>query len=342
MNKKKITGILLAVLAVVITAVILLDTAEKSAAYETSGVAMGSMVTVKLYGKNAEDIAESILAEAEKTENAFISRYKETSEIYNLNKQKQAELSSFTADVLKRSIQIADDSDGAFDITLGKLSSLWNFDEDTHTVPDEQSIMQALSGVGTEKITAKETYFSIADNQEIDLGAVGKGLACDCAKKILEKSDIHGAVVSVGGSILVYGNNQHGKNWTVGIRTPEQNDTSIALKISINGTKCISTSGNYEKCFTENGKLYHHILSSETGCPADSALKSVTVISDCGLDSDALATACFVLGTEKSKSLLQQYNADAIFIDNHNDVYITESFFDSCEAVSDKYTLYKL
>lgn len=339
--KKKISAVLIAIAIAVVAAVVLYDAFSDKKQSEASGIAMGSVVSVKVYGRNSDGAGEKIISAAEKIENENISRYKSSSEISRLNSEKNAELSDYTADVLNRSSEISKASNGAFDITLGKVSSLWNFDSDSQTVPDEKILADAVSGVGFEKIQSSGNNFSIGENQELDLGAVGKGLACDSAKLILDSSGIDGAVVAVGGSVLVYGKNPEGKYWTVGVRTPEKEDNSVALKIKIDGTKFVSTSGNYEKCFTKDGVLYHHILSPKSGFPADEGLKSVTVLSDSGLSSDALSTACFVLGMEKSKELLKKYNADAVFIDSENNCFVSENIFGLCSAESDAYTLYK-
>lgn len=339
--KKKISAVLIVIAIAVVATVVLYDAFSDKKQSEASGIAMGSVVSVKVYGRNSDGAGEKIISAAEKIENENISRYKSSSEISRFNNAKNAELSDYTADVLNRSVEISKASKGAFDITLGRVSSLWDFDSDSQTVPDEKILADAVSGAGFEKIQSSGNNFSIGENQELDLGAVGKGLACDSAKLILDSSDIDGAVVAVGGSVLVYGKNPEGKYWTVGVRTPEKDDNSVALKIKIDGTKFVSTSGNYEKCFTKDGVLYHHILSPKSGLPADEGLKSVTVLSDSGLSSDALSTACFVLGMEKSKELLKKYNADAVFIDSENNCFVSENIFGLCSAESDAYTLYK-
>lgn len=324
--------------AVLIAAVVLYDAFGSVKTAERSGVAMGSIVTVKLYGTEDTAVADEIIERTENEEKEFISRYKEDSEIYFLNKNGTAELSGHTADIINRAIEISADSGGAFDITIGKISSLWNFDGNMR-VPDEKEIEEALPGVGSGKIKREGNVFTLGENQELDLGALGKGLACDIAAEILKKNNIGGAVVSVGGSVMTYGENPESDHWTVGIRTPDPLDTSVALRLRVYGTSFISTSGDYEKYFYTFDTLFHHILSPKTGYPADSGLKSVTVVSGSGLLSDALSTACFVLGMENSANILEKYNAEAIFIDNDNNVYITDRIFDSCTAETGDYTL---
>lgn len=339
MVKSKIIKICVAAAAVIVVALIVYDALSGTKTVEQSGVAMGAVVSVKLYG-GSEDAAKEIIDAVQREEDSFISRYKPGSEIYSLNEKEELEVSDHTAEIISKAIEISSVSGGAFDITLGEISSMWDFDSGKDEIPSESDILNAVKYCGTDKITRNGNTFTLGENQRLDLGAVGKGIACDDAYEILKNhSEALGAVVSVGGSVLTYGANPDGDYWTVGVRTPEPDDTSVAIKIKLGGTSFISTSGNYEKYFEKDGKIYHHILSPETGFPADSSLKSVTVISDSGLLSDALSTACYVLGKDASAEILEHYCAEAIFIDNNNDVYITDGIFDDCSCDSDAYTL---
>ena len=337
---KKIWIGVIGIAAVVLAAVVLFDAFGRAKTAEKSGFAMGSVVTVKLYGTKDAAAADDILAEIEREENNSISRYKDGSEIHILNRNGMAELSEHTVDILRIALQLSADSGGAFDVTVGRLTSLWDFDNGAMGVPFENDIEAALSVCGSDKITVNGSRFTLGEGQILDLGALGKGLACDDAAAVLAKNGIDGAVVSVGGSVLTYGTNPKGEDWTVGIRTPEPEDNSLALRLKISGMAFISTSGDYEKYFIQDGVTYHHILSPQTGYPAESGLKSVTVVSDSGLLSDALSTACFVLGTEDSGALLEKYGAEAVFIDKQNRVFVTDGLFDRCSAETDAYTLY--
>ena len=205
-------------------------------------------------------------------------------------------------------------SAGAFDLTIAPLSSLWNFDSGVQKVPAEKDIQKALALVDYEKIQADSKTVTLKKGQSLDLGAVGKGAACDAAKAYLEKSGVKGAVISVGGSILAYGKrNKLGDKWRVAVRHPREENAYIGVINLSEGF--VSTSGDYEKYFEKDGKRYHHILDANTGYPADSGLASVTVLCKSGLLSDALSTACFILGEEKSKPLLDEYSAAAVFVD---------------------------
>lgn len=179
----------------------------------------------------------------------------------------------------------------------------------------------------------------IEDQCTLDLGAVGKGIACDVAQNYLkEQKEVSGAVIAVGGSILLYGSKADGTNWNVAVQNPRGQDGEAMGVLSLSGTTNVSTSGDYEKYFMQDGKRYHHILDPSTGYPADSGLISVTVVSDNGLLSDGLSTACFVLGKEKGEKLLESYGAEGIFIDQNKKVTVTKGLKDKFTILNEEYT----
>ena len=178
----------------------------------------------------------------------------------------------------------------------------------------------------------------IGDKCTLDLGAVGKGIACDVVQDYLKKQkEVSGAVIAVGGSILLYGSKADGNNWNVAVQNPRGQDGEAMGVLSLSGTTNVSTSGDYEKYFMQDGKRYHHILDPSTGYPADSGLISVTIVSDSGLLSDGLSTACFVLGKEKGEKLLETYGAEGIFIDQNKKVTVTEGLKDKFTILNEEY-----
>ena len=178
----------------------------------------------------------------------------------------------------------------------------------------------------------------IGDKCTLDLGAVGKGIACDVVQDYLkEQKEVSGAVIAVGGSILLYESKADGSNWNVAVQNPRGQDGEAMGVLSLSGTTNVSTSGDYEKYFMQDGKRYHHILDPSTGYPADSGLISVTIVSDSGLLSDGLSTACFVLGKEKGEKLLETYGAEGIFIDQNKKVTVTEGLKDKFTILNEEY-----
>ena len=178
----------------------------------------------------------------------------------------------------------------------------------------------------------------IGDKCTLDLGAVGKGIACDVVQDYLKKQkEVSGAVIAVGGSILLYGSKADGSDWNVAVQNPRGQDGEVMGVLSLSGTTNVSTSGDYEKYFMQDGKRYHHILDPSTGYPADSGLISVTIVSDSGLLSDGLSTACFVLGKEKGEKLLETYGAEGVFIDQNKKVTVTKGLKDKFTILNKEY-----
>lgn len=182
------------------------------------------------------------------------------------------------------------------------------------------------------------SYIYIGDKCTLDLGAVGKGIACDVVQDYLKKQkEVGGAVIAVGGSILLYGSKADGSDWNVAVQNPRGQDGEAMGVLSLSGTTNVSTSGDYEKYFMQDGKRYHHILDPSTGYPADSGLISVTIVSDSGLLSDGLSTACFVLGKEKGEKLLETYGAEGVFIDQNKKVTVTKGLKDKFTILNKEY-----
>jgi thiamine biosynthesis lipoprotein ApbE len=164
----------------------------------------------------------------------------------------------------------------------------------------------------------------IPAGMQMDLGAVGKGVALDEIRKTLEEyPEVSGAVISVGGSILTYGNKPEGGTWQIAVTDPLEPSQSVGV-LTLDGGYCVSTSGDYERYVEVDGVRYHHILDPRTGSPARSDVAGVTIVTKDGFLSDALSTACFVLGSEEGQKLLEKYDAEGLFIDHAGTITMTE------------------
>lgn len=293
--------------------------------------AMGTDCSVKVFG--AKGTAKNIMEMLSDIENKYLSWRVDGSDIANINENasetESVTPSEWTYDYLKKIVELAQKSNGAFDPTLGLLSQLWNLGTANPYIPQKSEVTELLSKTGWKNIRLDDGEVLLKDGVQIDLGAVGKGIGCDEALKLLEENDASAAVVSVGGSILTYGEKPDGNPWKVGIANPRNEDGESYLgALTIEGTKSISTSGDYEKYVIEDGVRYHHILDPKTGYPADSGLISVTIVCDEGWLSDGLSTACFVLGYDDSLSLLEEYDAEAIFVTEDKEVLVTDGLKD--------------
>ncbi|MBQ2904757.1 MAG: FAD:protein FMN transferase [Clostridia bacterium] len=284
---------------------------------EADFFSMKTYVSAKVTGYESDLCTAEIQKLVENLDVNILSRTSGNSLVSRINKNGGGELDLQTAAYFSVLLDVCEKSGGAFDFTLGGVSDLWNFGS-APSIPDEKALAEALSHSGYEKISLSEGRLSMQDKAAVlDFGASGKGIVLDSVKAYLVTRDIRNAVVSVGGSTLLFGD----KDFTVGIRNPEGNAGSYIAKLHM-GEGCVSSSGSYEQFFEENGKRYHHILNPETGYPVDNGLVGVTIVSESGLLSDALSTACFVLGIEKGSALAAEYGCTAIFITEDKKIYI--------------------
>lgn len=324
---KKSTLIIAAVLialAVAIAVAQILINSKISAKSETVTYAMGTAVEQTVYGNDCETATENGAQAAEKLE-SLLSWKLEDSDIYKINAnagKDWTEVSATTENILNQALDVCKESGGAFDITILPLSNLWGFENSPSKPPSDEMISKVLEKIDYSALrydADNSSYSFKSSGYALDLSAVGNGAACDVIIAEYKALDVDRAMVSVGGSIGVYSTGDY--TWTIGI---ENSDSSkIIGKVKITSGYC-STSGT-AKNFEYDGKTYHHILDTKTGYPVETDLASVTVFCDNGTISDALATACFCLGYEESQSLLEKYDAEAVFVYNDDSVKVTSN-----------------
>lgn len=244
---------------------------------------MDTVIECKVKDKNAKKTLEDIVKEIERLDFELDVNGIGALSLYNESGIKNEEIK----DLIDRSCLISRETDGAFDITIYPVLKLWGFTTDEKRVPEDRNIEDTLKTIGYEKLEN--------ENIPVDLGAVAKGYAADRIKSILYKNKTKEAIISIGGTVLVYG-----KETSVAVKSP---DGEGAAAVILCEDKCISTSGGYERFFSANGKTYSHIIDPKSGYPADSGIASVTIISEDGFLTDALSTAFYVSGEETAKKL---------------------------------------
>ena len=315
--------------------------------YEKSSFAMGSAVTIRIYGsQTAQEMAQDALAAVSETD-SLLSANMVDSDIYKLNESKKGHVvSAETFQLIRDCLSVCRTTGWVLDITIGAVSALWGFDTDSPSLPEENALHDALQSVDMAQLTFYEDRLTIqkAEGQQIDLGAFGKGIACDKALQAL-RSEFSPAILSVGGTVMLYGNHPDEKHWTIGVRDPlgSVNTYCATLALSVEESDdalVISTSGNYEKTFTENGQTYHHILDINTGYPVENDLLGVTVVAKSGLVSDALSTVLFMHGlTEQSLHILESYNAQAVFLCKDGRMLVSDGLADKITITNGNWTL---
>ena len=283
--------------------------------FRTTITSMGTIASYNLYGTDNQSAfyeVDKVFDEIDKAcsltkADSEINKLNLTGKTDNLYIVEQAELFNKN--------NLLEISENKFDLTIGTVTSLWNIGFENAKVPEKVDV----SFVDGKKAKVENGVYYIGENQKIDLGAVTKGYALDKAKEILDKHNVSG-VVTLGGSVLFNGKNPEKDNWTCAVKNPF--NTSEYLGVITLKEGFVSTSGSYERFFEEKGKTYHHIIDATTGYPAETDLVSVTVVCDNGFLSDALSTVCFLLGIEKSRGIVERYNASAIFVDKDQNITI--------------------
>lgn len=262
----------------------------------------------------------------------LLNFYSEDSEISAINRyagDKAVKVSPETLEIIEKAVYVSENTDGAFDITVGPLVRLWNFQN--NVLPDEKLIKEKLRLVGYKNIIVdkeKSTVFLKTKGVQIDLGGIIKGYAANKAVEILKQQGIKSGIVAVAGDIKTFGIRPDGSLWNVGIQNPrQQTDKDEILSTVGLSDMAISTSGDYQKFFIKDGRRYHHLLNPKTGYP-DNECRSVTVIAKDAAFTDAFATGIFVLGARKGMDILSRLKLDGVIIDKDGKIHVTEGLKD--------------
>jgi len=237
-------------------------------------------------------------------------------------------VSDMLCGILQTGLQYSEASKGNFDITVGPVTSLWDFKSEKPEVPDGKAIKEALQYVDYRKLSIKGNRLSIMQaGQKIDLGGIAKGYIADDLKKYLAGQGVSGATINLGGNVLCIGEKSKGEPFRIGIQQPFADRNEAAAAVEVRDMSVVS-SGIYERYFrTEDGKLYHHIMNSKTGYPFENNLYGVTILSKHSVDGDALSTACFALGKDEGLEYINSLkDVYALFITSDGSLWYSEGF----------------
>jgi thiamine biosynthesis lipoprotein len=270
--------------------------------YSDTRVMLGTYVEVVCEDKSAAPLA---FAEIKRIE-GLLSKYNPDSEISRLNNLGRLAVNPGTFYIIERAKYFWEASSGAFDITVAPLMDLWGFTDKKYRRPGNLEIEGILRLIGSDKIILDKNKNVVElkiPGMKLDLGAIAKGYAVDCAIKRLREAGIKNCLINAGGQIYCLGT-KSGKPWKVAIKDPRS--PGLLDKLELEDT-AVATSGDYMQYFTKGKTRYSHIMDPRRGYPADSGVASVTVIAPDGLTADALSTAIFVLGKEKGLELAAKF-----------------------------------
>ena len=294
--------------------------APQTQAAERTFFAMDTVMTLRLYEGGDEALLAGAEARVRELE-GLLSVTSGDSEIYALNRDGAAELSSETGALLRGALALCARTEGALDLSTYPVLRTWGFTTGEYAVPDGETIAALLPLVDYTKVKLSGNAASLPDGMEIDLGSVAKGYTGAALAALLREGGVTSALLDLGGNIQAVGAKPDGSPWRVGIRNPAGEGNIGVVEVD---NQAVITSGGYERYFEQDGVRYWHILDPKTGAPARSGLASVTVVGDDGLMCDGLSTALFVMGREKAVEHWRRHrDFEAVLVSEDGSVTIT-------------------
>ena len=317
------------------------NTAENSDAgsqepVSATAIKLNTTVTVTIYDSQDRELLTECMNLCDKYEKIF-SRTASDSELYQLNHRELTpvagtedtfQVSDPLAELIRKGLYYSELSEGAFDIAIEPLTSLWDFTAEDPQVPEDRLIQEALTKCDYHNVSVSDNNEVILKTEDtaIELGAIAKGYIAERLKDYLISQGVKSAIINLGGNVLCIGGKPDDSSFKIGIQKPfaDRSETIAVMDIK---DKSVVSSGVYERCFEQDGTLYHHLLNPRTGYPYDNGLIAVTIISDESVDGDALSTTCFALGLEDGMKLAESLdNVQAFFVTSDYEIHYTKDF----------------
>jgi thiamine biosynthesis lipoprotein len=308
----KVIATLLAAALVILAIVRMGILREKGpASSHQSRILMDTVVSIRVYRGDAERIDQAVEAAFEEMArlDSLLSAWKPDSDISRINRsagEGTVAVDPRTWEAIGRIQSLTELTRGAFDLTIGAVTRLWDFSSPEAAPPDSGAIRQALPLVDRQQIVVDSLNHRIGLRRRgarLDPGGAAKGYIVDRAIAVLQEHGIEAALIDAGGDIGLLGKKIDGQPWKIGIRNPVDPDTTLEIIAVESGA--VATSGNYERFHIHDRIRYHHILDPKTGWPVPHVV-SVTILAPTTLEADILSTAVFVLGPGKGLTLIEQ------------------------------------
>src|SRR5574344_76537 len=325
MNKKRI--VIAFVFLCVAVLLLVIDLPTQKHYLEESGLAFGTIYHItyeNVENKSLQKNVDSLLLQVD----ASLSMFNQNSVIAKINRNDSVVVDSFFVAVFEKAEAVSRISDGAFDITVAPLVNAWGFGFKTPQEVSQNTIDSLLQLVDYHKVALTDGKIQKADARiQLDASAIAKGFGSDVVAHYFDQCGIDNYMVEIGGEVVAKGVNKTGHAWRIGINKPVddstslQNDIQEIIELRSGG---LATSGNYRNFYIKNGKKYAHTINPKTGFPIDHNLLSATIIAKDCVTADAFATACMVLGLDKSLQLCESYpDIDGFFVYGDGDSFLT-------------------
>ncbi len=303
---------------------------DRPRTFQKNKALIDTFVTVTVVADSAGKADAAIDAAFSEVERfgGMIDFFSASSELAEVNRSaglRPVKVSAETLALFRNAVEISRLSGGAFDPTIGPVMQLWNFPGRVRpSAPDLRSRLALVDYRNIVIDESQSTVFLRKKGMLVDLGGIAKGYAADLAVDRLKALGVPAALVAIAGDIRGYGRKPDGSAWQIGVRNPrpKQDGEDIIARLPLRD-RAISTAGDYERFFIENGVRYHHILDPKSGMPAQGCI-SVSVISEAGVRSDGIDNALFVLGPEQGMQLARRLGVDAIIMDSAGKIHMSD------------------
>lgn len=312
--------------------------------YERTEFLLGTVANIRVYNEGKEEAMDKAFERVAELDKRFALQNPD-SEISEVNRQAgkmPVEVTEEVFFVMEKALHYAEESNGAFDPTVGAVTSLWNIGQADASIPDLDELSAALEVVDYNLVELDEenqTIYLQEEGMVLDLGAIAKGYITDEVARILVEEGVNTAIVDLGGDIVMIGNSTRGEDrpWSVGIQNP-YGDRGEILGIVPVSNKAIVTSGIYERAFEEDGKSYHHLMDTETGFPMENNISGISIIADQATDADALANIAFSLGVEDGLVYINNLDGvEVIYITDEKKVFASDGIIDEVSVNDDDF-----
>ena len=257
------------------------------------------------------------------------------SQIYAVNARGSGTLTGRADTLMGQALDLCRRTGGALDLSIYPVVRAWGFTTGDYQVPSDDDLATPTALVDYTRIDYDPASgaVSLPEGMEIDLGSVAKGYAGREAAQLLRQAGFSSALLNLGGNIQTVGSRPDGDPWQIGVKDPSTGQPMMVLSIR---DQAVVTSGGYERYFQQDGRTYWHIMDPATGRPAESGLRSVTIVGDDGLVCDGLSTALFVMGLERAAQFWAgSDDFEAIFVTDDGSVYLTQGLTDRFALTQD-------
>lgn len=304
--------------------------------------ALDTLIEIKIYEypkKGSDTLIQDTFDLITSLENT-LSMHVAGSDISKINENagiQPTSVSELTYRVLQDSLFFSEKTDGLFDVTSGPLIDLWAIDPPNGHYPSQEELDRTLPLIDYHKMHfLGNNQVELQDKGMIvNLGAIAKGTIADEIKRFLLDRGVTSALINLGGNVLTVGSKPDGSSFVIGIQDPNSTRGEYLLSIHADDESIVS-SGDYERFFIYEGKVYHHILNPKTGFPADTNIKQITIVTPTSQTADGLSTSVLLLGVEKGIRLIESLDGvEAILISKDHYIYVTEGLRDKYETQSE-------